>query len=81
MNRTFFTIIALVLVAVGLLMVFNSVVWGQKAANSYLLAQGGGMDSAQFMVVLQEYIDTYKWVGGILSLLGGLGLVRGTELK
>lgn len=81
MSRTFFMIIALVLFAVGLLMIFNSVAWGQKAANSYLLAQGGGMDSAQFMIVLQESINTYRWVGAILSLIGGLGLVRGTELK
>lgn len=81
MNRTLSIIIALVLFAIGVFMLFHSVMWGQQAANSYLLAQGGGMDTAQFMIILQESISTYRWLGGILSLIGGLGLVRGMELR
>jgi len=56
------------------------VTWGQTAANSYLRSQGG-MDTAQFVVVLQEYINTYKWLGGILALIGGAGFVRTIELR
>lgn len=52
MNR--FMMISLILFAVGLLMLFNSLAWGQEAANSYLRSQGG-MDTAQFIVLLQEY--------------------------
>lgn len=81
MNRRFFMVIALVLFFIGVFTLFNSVAWGQKAANAYLLSQGGGMDSAQFMIVLQASIDTYRWLGAILSLISGLGFVRGIELS
>jgi hypothetical protein len=34
------------------------------------------MDSAQFMIVFQEYIRIYSWIGAILSVAGGLGLLK-----
>jgi hypothetical protein len=47
-------VVSLVLVALGLFMVLNSVTWGSAAANAYLQSQGGGMDGAQFMIVFQQ---------------------------
>jgi hypothetical protein len=73
--------ISLVLFAVGVFTLFSSVAWGQEAANSYLRSQGGGMDTAQFMIVLQEYINAFQWLGGILSFIGGLGFIRAIEFK
>ena len=81
MNKFWFLIIWLVLFAVGLLILFNSVTWGHEAANSYLSAQGGGMDTAQFMIIVQESINIYQWLGSILALIGGLGFIRTIELK
>jgi hypothetical protein len=57
----------------------GSVRWGAAAANTYLVSQGGGMDSAQFMIVFQESINLYRWMGAILSLISGFGLVRAVE--
>lgn len=79
MNRNFASILALVVLAGGLLLMINSVGWGSQAANNYLLSQGGGMDSGRFMIVLQESIQTYRWVGVVLSFLGGFGFLRSTE--
>ena len=76
MNRNTLLIVAMVLLAVGLVLIVNSVGWGSQAANTYLQSQGGGMDGAQFAIVLQESIQTYRWVGVVLSLLGGLGVLR-----
>jgi hypothetical protein len=73
--------ISLIVFVIGLFLLFNSVAWGQTAANSYLRSQGGGMDGAQFMIVLQESINTFRWFGGILSLISGLGFLRAIELK
>jgi hypothetical protein len=73
--------IALVVFVIGLFLLFNSVAWGHAAANSYLRSQGGGMDGAQFAIVLQESINTFRWLGGILSLISGLGFVRAIELR
>lgn len=81
MNRFAFMIISLIVFVIGLFILFNSVAWGQEAANSYLRSQGGGMDGAQFMIVLQEFIKTYRWFGSILSLIGGVAFVRTIELK
>ena len=81
MSRIWLMIVSLVLFVVGLFMVLNSVTWGSAAANAYLRAQGGGMDGAQFMIVFQEYIETYRWVGGMLAAIGGLSLVRAIEVK
>jgi hypothetical protein len=81
MNRSWFMLISLILFVIGSYILFNSITWGQEAANSYLRSQGGGMDGAQFMIVLQESINIYKWFGIILSLVSGLGIVRAIELK
>jgi uncharacterized membrane protein len=81
MNRLSFMIISSILFVIGLFILFNSVAWGQEAANSYLRSQGGGMDGAQFMIVLQEFISTYRWFGSILSLIAGAGLLRTVELR
>ncbi|HEX5838012.1 MAG TPA: hypothetical protein VFY26_09275 [Anaerolineales bacterium] len=76
MNRNSSSILALVVLAGGLVLMINSVGLGSQAANNYLLSQGGGMDSGQFMIVMQESIQTYRWVGVVLSLLGGFGFLR-----
>lgn len=81
MSRSRFMIISLVLFIVGLLVIIMSVSWGHEAANGYLRAQGGSMDTAQFTIILQEYINTYRWIGGILSVISGLAFVKATELR
>ena len=81
MSRSLFMVISLALFVAGLFVMFGSVRWGSDAASAYLRSQGGGMDTAQFMIILQEYIDIYRWIGGILSIIGGLGLVRAIELR
>jgi hypothetical protein len=81
MNRSLLIGVSLVLFAAGLLVVFSSVTWGSAAANAYLRSRGGGMDGSQFMIVFQESIEMYRWIGGILSILGGLGMVRAIEIK
>ena len=81
MSRVWLMVVSLVFVAFGLFMVLNSVTWGSAAANAYLQAQGGGMDGAQFMIVFQEYIEMYRWIGGILSIISGMGLVKTIDIK
>jgi hypothetical protein len=74
-------VVSLVLFVAGLFVMFGSIRWGSQAANAYLQSQGGGMDTAQFIIILQEYINLYRWIGGILSVIGGLGFVKAIELK
>ena len=79
--RSAFVVIALVLFVSGLFIIFNSVGWGSDAAGGYLRSQGGNMDTAQYTILLQEYINMYRWIGGILSVIGGLGVVRAIEFR
>lgn len=81
MSRVWLMVVSLVLVALGLFMVLNSVTWGSAAANAYLRAQGGGMDGSQFTIVFQQYIETYRWIGSILSIISGMGLVKTIDIK
>jgi hypothetical protein len=81
MNRFWVIVVSIVLFVSGVFVVFSSVGWGSEAANAYLRSQGGGMDGSQFMIVFQEYIEIYRWIGGILSIVGGLGLVRAIEVR
>jgi hypothetical protein len=74
-------LISLVIFVIGMVVLFNSVVWGSAAANTYLRSQGGGMDGSQFMIVFQQYIEIYRWLGSILSIIGGLGFVKAIEVK
>lgn len=81
MSRSFFTILSLVLFLMGSFVLFSSAGWGSEAANAYLRSQGGGMDGEQFVIVFQEYISMYQWMGSILAVIGGFGLVRAVELR
>ena len=81
MSRSLFMVVSLVLFIVGLIVILGSVSWGREAANAYLRSQGGGMDTAQFMIVLQDYISIYRWIGSILSIMSGLGFVKAIELR
>jgi len=79
-SRSSFVVISLVLFVIGLFIIFSSVGWGSEAANAYLSSRGGSMDTTQFTMILQEYINTYRWIGSILSVISGLGFVRAIEL-
>ena len=81
MSRTQLMVVLLVLSVIGLAVVANSVAWGSAAANTYLRSQGGAMDASQFSIVLQEYIEIYRWIGSILTVIGGLGLVKTIEKR
>ena len=81
MNRSLFLVLSLASVAAGLVIMTQSISWGSEAANAYLRTQGGGMDTSQFVVILQEHIELYRWMGAILALIGGFGLVRSLEVR
>lgn len=81
MSRSKFLVVSLFLFAIGLIMIFSSVTWGSATANAYLRSQGGSMATTQFTIILQEYINMYRWIGSIVSIIGGLGFVKTIERK
>jgi hypothetical protein len=82
MSRSSFIRISLGLFFLGLLIIFSSVSLGSGTANAYLAGRGGGfMDASEFTIILEGYINVYRWVGSILSVISGLGFVKAIELK
>ena len=75
MNRSVYQVVFLILSFIGVIVMINSVSWGSGSANNYLISSGG-MDTARFMVIFQEYINTYRIIGIILTVIGGLGFLR-----
>ena len=79
MSRNLRLLLSVALLAGGLVVIFNSPGWGILAANAYLRSQGGGMDTGQFLIVVQESIEAYRWAGLVVAALGGLGLLKTLE--
>jgi hypothetical protein len=66
----------------GLIVILSSVSWGIGTANAYLTGRGGGfMDASEITIILEGYINIFRWVGSILSVLGGLGFIKSIELR
>ena len=81
MSRSSFVIISLILFVAGLIMIFGSVNWGSEAASAFVNSHGGSIDTSEFTIVLRDSISVYRWAGSILSIIGGLGLVKTIELR
>lgn len=67
-------LLCLVTVAIGIVLTIKSVGIGGDYANS-VLRQHGGMDTATYLIYLQEYINTFRDLGLALLVIGGLGEV------
>jgi len=65
--------VSLITFIAGLVTIIFSPGWGIEAANAFLRAHGGGMDSVQFSAILQGSINSFTIIGAVLFFLGGLG--------
>ncbi len=66
-------VISLIVSIAGLVIITNSVSWGDDAASAAVSAQGGSMDTAKSLVILQESTSSYRTMGALLLLIGGAG--------
>ena len=72
-------IILLVFAAVflaGIIILMNSLNYGQNEMSGIMSAHGGGMDTNQYLIFLEQSINKYRAIGSILSILGGLGFIK-----
>ncbi|MCL2396870.1 MAG: hypothetical protein FWC93_02270 [Defluviitaleaceae bacterium] len=79
----FSAIVALVSLTVfvtGLILVFNSAGMAQTAGNNAVRANFGSMDTAQFLLIIENSARAYAVGGAVLALLGGLGLLVGAVM-
>ena len=81
MSRLPFVVISLILLLAGLILIFGSVNWGNTATSAFVASHGVSIDTSVFTIILQEYIDLYRWAGSILSIIGGFGFIKAIEFK
>lgn len=66
-------VISLTVSIAGLVIITNSVGWGSDAAGASVTEHGGGLDTATYLVILQESTSSYRTMGALLLLIGGAG--------
>lgn len=60
----------------GLFILMDSVNLGGKEASKIMHDNGGIMDTNTYLIYLEQSITKYRFIGSILSILGGLGVIK-----
>ena len=74
-NKLLFVIFGTVF-AVGIIILMDSINLGQSEASRVIQANGGSMDTGTYLVYFEHSITKYRFLGSILSVLGGLGILK-----
>jgi hypothetical protein len=61
---------------VGMIILMNSTSLGDNEVSGMIRANGGSMDTGTYLVYLEQSIVKYRFMGSILSVLGGLGILK-----
>ena len=70
-----------VIFIVGLIILMRSINLGDLEISNIMKAHGGGMETNAYLVYLQQSIIKYRFLGSILSVLGGFGVLLNTVTK
>jgi phosphotransferase system glucose/maltose/N-acetylglucosamine-specific IIC component len=76
MDRKSSRVVSIILFIIGIGVIYKSAILGLNKANSYLANNGGSMDTSQFMNIMQGEIISFRLIGLILSLIGGLIFIK-----
>jgi len=74
MVRTSLCVMVITLV-IGIALILSSVSIGQKAGDNAIHRNGGSMDTNQYERIINKTTTNYQIVGGVLSLMGGFGIL------
>jgi len=64
---------------VGLIILMNSTNLGENEISNIMRHNGGSMDTDKYLIYLEQSIIEYRFVGAILSIVGGLGVCINTS--
>ena len=70
-----------VILFIGLIILMNSVNLGDHEMSGIMMANGGSMDTGKYLVYLEQAIAEYRFMGSILLILGGLGVLLTTNTR
>lgn len=63
----------------GIIILMNSINLGKEVPN-IMRDNGVFMDTNAYLIYLEQSITQYRFTGSILSILGGLGILKSTDI-
>lgn len=60
---------------IGMILIFLSTSIGQKMGYNAIEANGGGMETSQYEIIIKSNIGNFRTGGFVLSFIGGLGIL------
>lgn len=71
--------VSVIVMIVGYVQLTNSVVWGKDKVSDYLRENmQGSMNTDEYNLMWQNFIEQYRWSGSILLCLGGIAIITCT---
>jgi hypothetical protein len=68
--------VSVIVMIAGYVQLNNSVLWGLEKVSEYMREKTqGSLDTTQYNIMLQGFIEQFKWSGIILLSLGGLAFI------
>lgn len=61
---------------IGIAVLANSINLGNDEVSGIMKANGGSMDTNTYLIYLEQSIIKFRFLGSILSILGGLGIIK-----
>lgn len=65
----------------GLVILMYSVNLGDYEVANIIQSNGGSIDTNAYLIFLEQSITKYRFLGSILSMLGGLGILKSIDTK
>jgi hypothetical protein len=75
------TVVFGVIFFIGSMILMNSINLGDYQMSGIMMDNGGSMDTGKYLVYLEQAIAGFRFMGYILSMLGGLGLLLTTNTR
>lgn len=73
-------IISIFIFFIGIIILLNSITLSQNNITHIMAANGGSMDTNIYLIYLEQSISTYKFLGIVLMLIGGFGVIMNKSL-
>ena len=80
-RRNLIIIFFAVVFLIGMFILINSVNLGDKEVARIMHDYGGSMDTNIYKIYLEQSITKYRFIGSILSILGGLTAIKNIQIQ
>lgn len=70
-----------VIFVTGIVILMYSISLGDYEVANIIQSNGCSIDTNAYMIYLEQSITKYRFLGSILSMLGGLGILKSIDIK